>query len=43
MSLKILKKFVGLRAKTYNYSIIDGIEDKKNKKLNQKVSHKKKT
>ena len=32
---KIMKKFVGLRAKTYSYLIDDGIEDKKAKGTNE--------
>ena len=30
---KIMTKFVGLRAKSYNYLIDDGIEDKKSKSI----------
>ena len=37
---KIMKEFVGLRAKSYSYLIDDGSEDKKKV---QKVCHKKKT
>ena len=37
---KIMTNFVGLRAKTYNYLIDDGSEDKKEKRHN-KVCHKK--
>ena len=36
-----MKKFVGLRAKTYSYLIDEGSEDKKQK--TQKMCHKKKT
>ena len=38
---KFMKKFVGLRAKTYSYLIDDGSKDKKAK--DTKVCHKKKT
>ena len=31
LARKVMKKFVGLRAKTYSYSIDDGSEDKKAK------------
>ena len=37
---KIMRKFVGLRGKTYSYGIGDGNE---NKQKDQKVCHKKKT
>ena len=37
---KIIRKFVGLRAKTYSYLIDDGSED--NKQKAQKVCHKNK-
>ena len=37
-----MKKFVGLRAKTYSYLIDDDSEDKKSKR-HKKVCHKKKT
>ena len=39
---KIMKKFFGLRAKTYSHLIDDSSEDKKAKDT-QKVCHKKKT
>ena len=38
---KIMIKFVGLRAKTYNYFMDDGSEEKKSKRY-KKVCHKKK-
>ena len=38
---KIMIRFVALRAKTYNYLIDDGSEDKKSKR--NKKCHKKKT
>ena len=38
---KIMKKFVGLRAKTYSYLIYDGSEDKKAKDTRKCVIKKK--
>ena len=39
---EIMKKFVGLRAKTYSYLNHDGSENKKGKR-HKKLCHKKKT
>ena len=38
---KIMTKFVGLRAKTYNYLIDDGSEDKKTKGTKSCVTRRK--
>ena len=42
LGVKIMIKFIGLRAKTYSYLIGDGSEDKKRKR-HKKLCHKKKT
>ena len=42
LGLKIVTKFVRLRAKTYSYLIDGGSEDKKSK-MRKNVCHKKKT
>ena len=43
LGVKIITKFVGLRAKTYSYLIDDDTEDKKKQKAQEKTCLKKRT